>query len=749
MTPDDKNADLIAAIADRKNLEWSQEQLSDPLGAQLARLDQIARAFRATDVPATPAMRPILFSWSHLKVIEKIGEGGFGEVFRAYDPLLKRDVALKLNRTDHAPDIENRIITAEARRMARLRHPNILAIHGADEDQGRVGIWSDLLHGQTLDNYLLQVGRLSPKTVLELAIPLADATALIHKQGLCHGDIKPANIMVTDDGSPVLMDFGAARDSLSTAPNAAGSPLLMAPEQFAGARQSPATDIYSLGAVFYNALAGRLPVQAESLDALIALHESGSTPDYSGIPWLWRNLLRSMLNNDAAHRPDARNVHQQLLRLQSARRRIARTASVCVVILALSTGTLAATLAYRTATQSRERSQLIKDVLVQAVQESLPTARSGPTSIEAMFSNLENLSEQQLTAYPDALAEMRLTVGDGLGQLGEAERGLRIAERGLELLIELRPEAAKDLGWGWSIVSTLRLESGDPAGAEEAALEALRQYDLLRGHDDEESAAGRLTVRNRLAIQLTDQGRWLEQVSVTRQLLEDRREHYGEGHINLAVDHYNLALAQIRVGEFEAALDNAHQSRKLMEAAGNGRTPHMAFILIALSAANRELGRFSEAKTLLDEAREILEAVLPEGHPNFSALDQNLAMLLARTGRLDEAAELFAEIMTRGTGNDSTLGIYTRNLAGVLMDAQRWNEASQHYQAYQETMTRRDAPLQPFLQAAVAYASFRSGSQAESPATTMAAALTTLRESGYEKIPEYHQLQRWLDSLNE
>src|SRR5690606_8424890 len=161
-----------------------------------------------------------------------------------------------------------------------LRHPAILAVHGADEQDGRLGIWSDLLTGRTLEAVLADSGSLPSASVLELALPLCDALLAVHRKALTHGDFKPANIIIQDDGSPVLIDFGAAREVL-TETVTEGSPQVMAPEAFDGVHASPATDMYAFGAVLYRMLGGRYPIEAASLAQLQERFREGHEPDLS------------------------------------------------------------------------------------------------------------------------------------------------------------------------------------------------------------------------------------------------------------------------------------------------------------------------------------------------------------------------------------------------------------------------------------------------------------------------------------
>src|SRR5690606_26056501 len=222
------------------------------------------------------------------------------------------------------------LIAAEARRMARLRHPAILAVHGADEQDGRLGIWSDLLAGRTLDAVLAERGSLPSMNVMALVLPLCDDLLAVHRKALTHGDFKPANIMIQQDGSPVLIDFGAAREVL-TETVTTGTPQVMAPEAFDGVHASPAADMYAFGAVIYRMLAGRYPVDAGSLAQLQERLRQNPRPDLSALPRLWRRLLSALLSRSPSDRPDAATTLARLRHMQGAGQRRRRRITLAAI----------------------------------------------------------------------------------------------------------------------------------------------------------------------------------------------------------------------------------------------------------------------------------------------------------------------------------------------------------------------------------------------------------------------------------
>ena len=153
--------------------------------------------------------------WCHLTILEKIGEGAFGDVYRAHDSKLQIDVALKLS-TDTNPSLRVATVLDEARLLARVRHPNVVRIYGADHKQGRIGLWMDLVKGRTLEE-LTKTQGFGASEATNVGIELCRALAAVHSVGVLHGDIKAHNVMRRDGGQFVLVDFGAGR-TLAAAP---------------------------------------------------------------------------------------------------------------------------------------------------------------------------------------------------------------------------------------------------------------------------------------------------------------------------------------------------------------------------------------------------------------------------------------------------------------------------------------------------------------------------------------------------
>jgi tetratricopeptide (TPR) repeat protein len=195
-------------------------------------------------------------TWGNFQLLQRLGRGGFGEVFRAWDPMLEREVALKLL-LPRGQDEEQQFATliAEARAIARVRHPNIVSVYGVDRREGRVGFWSDYVRGQTLAAWIAARGPLSEEEAAKVGVELCDALAAVHNAGLLHRDIKPGNAMRDGDGRVLLMDFGLTQELLATA-TLAGTPGYLAPELREGRQASAQSDIYAMGVLLRFLLTG-------------------------------------------------------------------------------------------------------------------------------------------------------------------------------------------------------------------------------------------------------------------------------------------------------------------------------------------------------------------------------------------------------------------------------------------------------------------------------------------------------------
>ena len=279
--------EIAARIDGEQGVDWEREEADHPETRSFLRglrsLEKLARFQKQSrgDRGPAPERDPVLFRWGSLRVLDKLGEGGFAEVYRAWDTTLEREVALKLRRSEPGAEGGARAWLEEARRLARVRHPHVVSIYGSEIRDGRVGMWMERIEGKTLEEVLADHGPLSAREAALVGIELCGAVAAVHAAGLLHGDIKTTNVMRERGGRIVLMDFGAGSERVPSggglpAP-AFATPLVSAPEVLRGEDPRVESDLYSIGALLYRLVTGRYHVAGGSFEEVRTRLERGET----------------------------------------------------------------------------------------------------------------------------------------------------------------------------------------------------------------------------------------------------------------------------------------------------------------------------------------------------------------------------------------------------------------------------------------------------------------------------------------
>jgi eukaryotic-like serine/threonine-protein kinase len=257
-------------------------------------------------------------------ITHAIGAGGMGEVYRARDTRLERDVAIKVLPTEVAQDPDRRArFEREARAVAALSHPNILAIHDVGSHDGTVYAVTELLEGETLRQRIAGEA-LPPRKAVEIAIQIASGLAAAHEKGIVHRDLKPENVFVTGDGRVKILDFGLAAQFVPAARDPDDSPTMgpgtepgvllgtvgyMSPEQVRGTRVDHRTDIFALGAVLFEMLTGRRAFQRETAAETMTAILRDDVPELSAtgrqVPAPLDRIVRRCLEKNAGERLQA------------------------------------------------------------------------------------------------------------------------------------------------------------------------------------------------------------------------------------------------------------------------------------------------------------------------------------------------------------------------------------------------------------------------------------------------------------
>lgn len=248
---------------------------------------------------------------AHFELVERLGEGGMGDVWRAVDTKLGRHVALKFLRDAQGSDpVARERLISEARLLATLEHPNIAPVYGLEEDRGRPFLVIGFVDGQSLAEILAGRIVLSRERTLAVLRQVLNGLGAAHEKGILHRDLKPANVMVGPEGTVKLVDFGLAtsRDGVTLTPEGflVGTPAYMSPEQIRGERLTPASDVFSFGALAYEVLTGNRPFHRESTVATLhaVLEESPSPFAADLLQWVrtLEPVVRRCLEKDPVRR---------------------------------------------------------------------------------------------------------------------------------------------------------------------------------------------------------------------------------------------------------------------------------------------------------------------------------------------------------------------------------------------------------------------------------------------------------------
>ncbi len=302
---------LAEQVADGQPIDWGSLTLDDErFLSNLRAVERLADFHRRTweELLAEDSDGELL-EWGQLKVVEKVGQGGFGEVYLAVDPALEREVALKLLHPDKGEDAAQKASALkEGRLLAKIRHPNVATVYGVAEHEGRLGLWMEFVRGQTLEQLLESQGPMSAREAAGIGIEVCKALAAVHGQGLVHRDVKAQNVMRRQGGRILLMDFGLGEPRGSGEPGKkqGGTPLYMPLEVLRGQPATPQSDIYSLGVLLFYLATGDFPVLADDFERLKEQHQHGKLKLLSDV--------RPNLPNwfvDAVHRTLSTNPSQR------------------------------------------------------------------------------------------------------------------------------------------------------------------------------------------------------------------------------------------------------------------------------------------------------------------------------------------------------------------------------------------------------------------------------------------------------
>ncbi|NEZ04824.1 protein kinase [Wenzhouxiangella sp. XN201] len=581
------------------------------------------------------------------RIVEVLGVGGMGIVYRAHDDSLDTEVALKLLSEQLAADpVALERFRREIRLARQISHPNVVRIHDIGTDGDLVFMTMDLVPGRTLVEHLAD-GPLSADQAVGIAIQLSGALAEAHRHGIVHRDIKPSNILVDHSGRAWLTDFGIARaldqQQLTEAGQTIGTVAYMAPEQVRGEAVDARADLYALGLVLWEMLTGKTPLKGETRDETIARRMNPAAPvvlpGEESVPRSLRRTVRRALEPNPDNRyADAKAFADDLTRGQTRlnwRRTVRRSAWAVLIagLVGVAAMYLPDFLDSHTPMPAAAPSVAILPIVNGTGSEDFDWARNSLAEITAgRLAENRNLMVVEPLRVRRTLADLRLTVAEldqgRLAQLAELLGADWIVQAALlgnapelrfqvnvfdsadadssEFQIKLEPDAILD-GADQAVQRIVALLEV-PAGGDAERLPMSNDLDALARFDDGIDALAR-----------SDHQRAL-----------DALERAVEMDDAFGMAWARLADARAAAGYYNEALDAAERAAELLEGQGGRAEAWARARLSALAGqTERAIERFTR---------------LVEQYPSDTDAKLALAELLADQGQLQEAARLAEEV---------------------------------------------------------------------------------------------------------
>ncbi len=648
------------------------------------------------------------------EVIDKLGEAGQGQVWRALHLGTRREVALKVPRVGLSSSRKALArFEREVEVAARLRHPNIARIHDSGVHQGSYYYTMDLIEGVNLDQYVRQV-HLSHRQILELMRIICQAVQYAHQNGVIHRDLKPSNIMVAKDGKPFIVDFGLAKSLLEDDLNitvsadgeAAGTPAYMSPEQAAGrlGEIDTRTDVYSLGVMLFALLTGDYPhdLSGSRGEVLRRIAEEEVRRPRKLEPKLDKDL-EALLLKSLENAPDRRYVSAgELARdidnylndtpliagpqsgLYQVRKFVRRhkslVGSIFIIFVVSLIGMVVSTLFAIGQARARAEAQAVSDFLRLSVLESLDSYRVGGKVItirSVLDAASESLKAGKLECWPLAEAEIRATLGFNYWSLGLYEQAASHDERALEIR---RAHLDKEDTSLQSIMETLGWVYFDQNRFKKAEMLFVEAVEANLGVGDEDNWWDAPISMNMLASLYLVQGRLQEANEYSLRAYQIVRSHMGEEHQSLISYMDTLACGYYLQGCYEEAEQQFSRALEIGQRELGETNWHMLTVMRHYGELCCDLGRYDEAERFLNNVLDFGRSSWDEEHPERLKIMASLGWLYRSQGRSKRAEDVLSKTLKTSQqvlGNEHTTTAHCMYGLGTVYLNQRQYDRSE------------------------------------------------------------------------
>jgi serine/threonine protein kinase/Tfp pilus assembly protein PilF len=615
------------------------------------------------DAAPPPEYQPAIEGYH---ILDRLGAGGMGVVWRAVQSSTRREVALKLvSAAMFGSDRARLRFDREVELMARLEHPNIARVYDSGTDGAVYYYAMELIHGVPLDEFVQQRS-LSHRQIIELMRAVCQAVMFAHQRGVIHRDLKPTNIIVTSDGEPHVLDFGLAKglfdsdsgQAVTIDGEVAGTPAFMSPEQAAGKSVDTRSDVYSLGVILYRLLTGKSPhdLSGSHIKVLQRITDEEIKRPRDASPDIDRELeavlFRALKKNPEQRYASAGELAQDLdnyLRgepllarapttiyfLQKRIRKHLFPVSVAALLLLSIMGV--AVYAYIRVARERTRALAATEFLSRMLVSADPgTGNRADIRVRDVLDKSSKQIEPGLKNQPEVEAVVRTAIGHTYTVLGlypAAEEHLRKA---LALHSRLDgPNAPTTLANQKDLGSVL-LYTARYAEAEPLMLDSYQRQLRTLGENHKETAD---SIFN-LALLYMQMKRFDDCLRFGNRALHIRERLFGADSIEVASSLQYIAEAYTNTGRYKEAEALYRRSLAIRQKQLGANHFEVGNSLNNLARLYMTTGDSDQAALLLQQALDVFKTALPPDHPNVAAALENLANIKMRHNELDAAASL-------------------------------------------------------------------------------------------------------------
>jgi len=645
----------------------------------------------------------------HIRVVEMLGRGGMGAVYRGFDDKLQRHVALKAIRREYRLHAESKArFLREARILSKIDHPHVCTVHDYIEGEDCDFLVMELVEGRNLRHELKREP--NPQQKMSIAHQLLEVLATVHSEGVIHRDLKPDNVMVTSSGDIKVLDFGLARSveeeaavlsgsfaaatdpdeeplpassagsASSTVKTRFGSVLgtlgYMSPEQARGQSATAASDMYSLGLILQEVFTGQAPFD-RSLDPQTMLLKTidGETLPVSGLKEDLAALIYRLKSVASGARPSSVDALVELERIIEKPKRLRRRAMVIAVWLALVLLAVGMTVqSFRAQREARraeheaEASQSAAEFLASMFEIMQPNRLGHETLGMEILDDGARRATEELGDQPLLQARLMDTMGTVYRLLGLYDRALPLSEGALATRREILGDNHLDVASSATNLAELLSMRGEYAEGEVLLREALATHRRLLG-DMHPNVIKNL---NDLTILRYNQGDFDGAEPLLREALLMTRRLHGNEHHDVTTAMGNLAYVLVAKGDLDGAESLLRESVELHRRYRSEGHTGYASSLNSLAWVLQKQGNLEAAESLLREALAMQRRLLGNEHPDLIVTINNLAMLLQEKGDLEAAEVMLREAlaMRRKVLGEShpSVAMSLNNLAFLLVN---------------------------------------------------------------------------------